>query len=141
MRTLDDFINEIKTLPPAPRILSQLLVLLNDVDMHAGRIVELIAIDPALTAKVLQRCNNAASGLGRPISDLNEAVTQVGFNAIYRLVAMVVGEGLLNAEQPGYGIGAGQLWEHSVTAALGARAHCPETGRRGESGVHGGAAA
>ena len=121
MRTLDNYINEIKTLPPAPRVLSQLLVLLNEVDSHAGQIVELIAFDPALTAKVLQRCNSAASGLGRPISDLNEAVTQVGFNAIYRLVAMVVGEGLLGSEQPGYGIATGQLWEHSVTTALAAR--------------------
>jgi putative nucleotidyltransferase with HDIG domain len=121
MQTLDDYINRVKTLPPAPRVLSQLLVLLNEVDLHAGQIVELIALDPALTAKVLQRCNNAASGLGRPISDLNEAVTQAGFNAIYRLVATVVGEGLLGSGQPGYGMGTGQLWEHSVTAAVAAR--------------------
>jgi len=121
MQTLDDYINKIKTLPPAPRVLSQLLVLLNEVDSHAGQIVELIAFDPALTAKILQRCNSATAGLGRPISDLDEAVTQLGFNAIYRLVAMVVGEGLLGSQQPGYGIGAGQLWEHSVTTALAAR--------------------
>jgi putative nucleotidyltransferase with HDIG domain len=121
MQTLDDYINQIKTLPPAPRVLSQLLILLNEVDLYAGRIVDLIALDPALTAKVLQRCNNAASGFGRPISDLHEAVTQVGFNAIYRLVAMVVGEGLLSSEQPGYGIATGELWEHSVTTAVAAR--------------------
>jgi putative nucleotidyltransferase with HDIG domain len=121
MQALDNFIKEIKTLPPAPRVLSQLLVLLNQPNAHAGQIVELIAFDPALTAKVLQRCNNAASGLGRSVSDLDEAVTHVGFNAIYRLVAMVIGEGLLGSEQPGYGIGAGELWEHSVTTAVSAR--------------------
>jgi putative nucleotidyltransferase with HDIG domain len=119
MQTLDNYINEIKTLPPAPRVLSQLLVLLNDTRAHASRIVELIAFDPALTAKVLQRCNNAASG--RSVSDLDEAVKQVGFNAIYRLVGIVIGEGLLGSEQQGYGIGRGELWEHSVTTALAAR--------------------
>ena len=116
---MDNYINEIKTLPPAPRVLSQLLVLLNDTGAHAGQIVELIAFDPALTAKVLQRCNSAASG--RSVSDLDEAVKQVGFNAIYRLVGMVIGEGLLGSEQQGYGIGRGELWEHSVTTALAAR--------------------
>jgi putative nucleotidyltransferase with HDIG domain len=121
MQTLDDYINQIKTLPPAPRVLWQLLVLLNDVDSHAGQIVELIALDPALTAKVLQRCNNAASGLSRPISDLDQAVALEGFNAIYRLVAAVVGESILSSGLPGYGIGAGQLWEHSVTTAVAAR--------------------
>ena len=119
MQALDNYINEIKTLPPAPRVLSQLLVLLNDTRAHASRIVELIAFDPALTAKVLQRCNSAASG--RSVSDLDEAVKQVGFNAIYRLVGMVIGEGLLGSEQQGYGIGRGELWEHSVTTALAAR--------------------
>ena len=34
---------------------------------------------------------------------------------------MVVGEGLLGGEQQGYGIGRGELWEHSVTTALAAR--------------------
>ena len=121
MQTLDNYIRKIRTLPPAPRVLSQLLALLDQVDLHACQIVELIALDPALTAKVLQHCNNAASGLGRPISGLDEAVTQVGFNTIYRLVAMVIGEGLLSSEQQGYGIAAGELWEHSVTTAIAAR--------------------
>ncbi len=121
MQALDNYIREIRTLPAAPRVLSRLLVLLNQEEAHAGQIVELIALDPALTAKVLQCCNNAAAGLGRPVSDLDQAVAQVGFNAIYRMVAMVVGEGLLSAEQEGYGIGMGELWEHSVTTAIAAR--------------------
>lgn len=121
MQALDKYINEIKTLPPAPRVLSQLLMLLNQPDVHASQIVELITFDPALTAKVLQRCNNAAFGLASSVSNLDEAVTLVGFNAIYRLVAMVVGESLLSAEQEGYGIGRGELWEHSVTSAVAAR--------------------
>ena len=121
MQALDNYINEVKTLPPAPRIITQLLLLLNQDDVHAGQIVELIALDPALTAKVLQRCNNAAAGLCHPVSDLDEGVAQVGFNAIYRMVAMVVGEGLLISEQQGYGIGGGELWEHSVTTAVAAR--------------------
>jgi putative nucleotidyltransferase with HDIG domain len=121
MQALDKYIDEIKTLPPAPRVLSQLLVLLSEDDADARQIVELIAFDPGLTAKVLQRCNSAASGLGHAVADLHEAVAQLGFNAIFRLVAMVIGEGLLGLEQRGYGIGAGELWEHSVTTAVAAR--------------------
>ena|ERR1039458_10042207 len=121
MQTLDNYIDGIKTLPPAPRVLAQLLTLLNQDEANADEIVALIALDPALTAKVLQRCNSAASGLGRCISDLDEAVGQLGFNAIYRLVAMVVGEGMMASAQQGYGIGTGELWEHSVTTAVAAR--------------------
>jgi putative nucleotidyltransferase with HDIG domain len=128
MQALDNYINEIKTLPPAPRVLSQLLVLLNEEESHAGQIVELISFDPALTAKVLQRCNNAAAGLGGSISSLDEAVTQVGFNAIYRLVAVVTGEALLGSEQKGYGIAAGEMWEHSVMTAVAAKVMASKLG-------------
>jgi len=130
---LDHYINEIKTLPPAPRVLSQLLVLLNEEEAHASQIVELITYDPALTAKVLQRCNNAATGLGGEVSSLGEAVTQVGFNAIYRLVAMVTGETLLGSEQRGYGIAAGEMWEHSVRTAVAAKVLAAKLG--GEENV------
>lgn len=121
MQALDKFINEVKTLPPAQPVLSELIVALNEDDTPAARVVDLIAVDPALTAKVLQRCNAAAFGLNHPVVDLPEGVTQLGFDTIFRLVTVVIGEGLLNAEQPGYGIGLGGLWEHSVATAVASR--------------------
>jgi putative nucleotidyltransferase with HDIG domain len=121
MQALDNYINEIKTLPPAPKVLARLLTLLSQEDADAGQIVDLIAIDPALTAKVLQRCNNAASGLAAPVCDLDDAVGLVGFNAIYRLVAMVIGESVLSRQQRAYGLGPGALWEHSAITGVAAK--------------------
>jgi len=121
MQALDNFINEVKTLPPAPRVLVRLMAVLNEDDAPASRIVDLIAVDPALTAKVLRHCNNASFGLAHSVSGLDEAVTQMGINEIYRLVAVVIGESMLGSEQPGYGIGMGGLWEHSITTAAAAR--------------------
>jgi putative nucleotidyltransferase with HDIG domain len=121
MQVLDDYINKVKSLPPAPRILTQLLTLLNDTEVDAGRIVELITFDPGLTAKLLQRCNSAASGLAEPVHDLHQAVYLMGFNEIYRMVAVVVGEGMLGTAQLGYGIDSGELWQHSATTGLAAK--------------------
>jgi putative nucleotidyltransferase with HDIG domain len=122
MRTLDNFIDEVKNLPPAPQVLAKLMAVLKEDDAPASHVVDLIALDPALTAKILQRCNSAASGLGHHIVDLNEAVTQVGLDTIFRLVAVVIGESALGAAQPGYGMALGGLWEHSLTTAVAARA-------------------
>ena len=121
MQILDDYINRIKSLPPAPRILPQLLGLLNQDDVDAEQIVDLITFDPGLTAKLLQRCNSAASGLSCPVHELSQAVMLLGFNEIYRMVAVVIGEGMMGTAQRGYGIGTGELWEHSATAGLAAR--------------------
>jgi len=121
MQALDEFINQVKTLPPAPRIFTQLICLLGEDDVDSASIVELIVFDPALTAKILHRCNQAARGLGQPIHSLPEAVMHLGFNEIYRCVAAVFGESMLCKAQLGYGIAAGELWRHSATAAIGAR--------------------
>jgi putative nucleotidyltransferase with HDIG domain len=121
MHILDDYINKVKTLPPAPRVLSQLLALLNDTEVDARRIVDLITFDPALTVKLMQRCNCASCGLAEPVEDIPQAVSLLGFNEIYRMVAVVIGESMLGAAQRGYGIDSGELWQHSATAALTAK--------------------
>ncbi len=124
----DQLINRVKMLPPAPRILSELLNLLRDEDVAVERIVQLITFDPALTAKVIRRCNSAAFAGTEPVHNLSEAVSRLGFNEIYRLVAAVVSESMLQAPQRGYGIATGELWHHSVTSALAARVTAAATG-------------
>lgn len=121
MELLDKYIDESSALPPAPRILVQLLSLLREENPDAEQIVRLIMFDPVLTARVLQFTNSAAIGLADPIHDLSEAVMRVGFNEIYRLVAAAVAETTLGAAQRGYGLAAGELWEHSVVSAVSAR--------------------
>ena len=119
--TMDQLISSVKSLPPAPKILPQLLELLNKDDVHVERIVDLIALDPALTAKVIQRCNSTSFGMSQPVSDLSVAMACLGFNEIYRIVTTVILESSLGKAQNGYGIGEGQLWEHSLVAAFSSR--------------------
>jgi putative nucleotidyltransferase with HDIG domain len=121
MQTVDSIIDQVKTLPPAPKILPELLNLLNQDDVPAENVEKLIAYDPALTIKVLQRCNSTSYGLAEPASDLDTAIRCLGFNEIYRIVTTVVLESSLGKAQKGYGIGEGHLWEHSVVSAIGAR--------------------
>src|SRR5690606_35193195 len=54
MRYIDDFIDKVRTLPPAPRVLPELLALLAEDDVDTSRVVTVISFDPALTANVLQ---------------------------------------------------------------------------------------
>lgn len=118
MQELDDYINKVKSLPPAPRILPELLSLLRKDDIDADRVVKLIAFDPGITAAVLRLCNSAYFAGASPASDLQEAVTRLGFRQVYQLVAAVSGSKMLGPAQKGYGIDAGELWEHSVVSAV-----------------------
>jgi len=121
MKTANDYIREASALPPAPKVVAALLPLLDQEDIDASRIVELVAIEPALTAKLLQDCNSVSAGLKQPVHDLAEAVVRLGFNDIYRRVISIVSQGALSSEQGGYGIAAGELWVHSAASALAAK--------------------
>jgi putative nucleotidyltransferase with HDIG domain len=121
MQTLDDYLDGVDHLPPAPRILPELLSLLAKENVDSSRVVELIAFDPAVTASVLQLCNSAFLGSARAAEDLQEAVTRLGFRQISRVVASVTSSRMLGQEQAGYGIDRGELWHHSVASALAAQ--------------------
>jgi putative nucleotidyltransferase with HDIG domain len=120
MQELDDYINRVQHLPPAPKILPQLLALLSRDNIDSSQVVDLMMYDPALTAAALQLCNSAYFA-AVPASDLSEAVARLGFQRIYQLVAAVSGARLLSSAQKGYGIDEGELWKHSVASAVAAQ--------------------
>jgi putative nucleotidyltransferase with HDIG domain len=121
MQELDDYISKVKHLPPAPRVLPRLMSLLGKVDIDTSQVVEAISFDPALTAKVLQMCNSAYFASSTPASDLQEAITRLGYNQIYRTVVSLSGVQVLAPPQKGYGIAAGELWRHAVATAIAAQ--------------------
>jgi putative nucleotidyltransferase with HDIG domain len=118
MASLDDFIDKVQSLPPAPRILPELLTLLGHDDPDTHRVVELITYDPALTTKVIKLCNSAFFRGAEAVQDVQGAVTRLGFNQIYQAVASAVGEGTFAEAQKGYGIARGELWRHCAVTAI-----------------------
>lgn len=128
MRDLDEYINGVTTLPPAPRVLTELLSLLADEEVDSDQVVTVIGYDPGLTASVLQLCNSAVFSGATPAADLSEAVHRLGFNRVYQLVAALVGGKSLGPPQRGYGIDKGELWKHSVAAAVAAQGVADELG-------------
>ncbi len=121
MQELDDYINRVQHLPPAPKVLPQLMGLLNKDDVPTQQVVQLLSYDMSLTAGVLQLCNSAFLGAAQPASDLQEAVNRLGFRQVYRLVVAISGARLMSASQKGYGIDEGELWQHAVTTAVAAQ--------------------
>jgi putative nucleotidyltransferase with HDIG domain len=121
MQAIDNYIKSVRTLPAAPRVVPELLKLLNQPNVESGKIVKLISIDPALTTNVLRICNSAYFGAAVPTCDVQEAVTRLGFQQVFQLVVAATGAKFLGAAQKGYGLDHGELWKHSVAAAVAAQ--------------------
>ncbi|HEY4581920.1 MAG TPA: HDOD domain-containing protein [Lysobacter sp.] len=84
--TLVRTIGRVGSLPPPPSLYMELERLMQDPDVGAAEIAELISQDPAVVAKVLRLCNSAYFSSGRAITDMRTAVTRLGTRILQRLV-------------------------------------------------------
>ncbi|MHC9086436.1 HDOD domain-containing protein [Luteimonas sp. RIT-PG2_3] len=79
-------LERVGALPSAPTQYLALTRLLRDPDVAAPAISDVIAQDPALTARVLRLSNSAYYATGREIGDLRTAVVRLGNDTLRRLV-------------------------------------------------------
>jgi putative nucleotidyltransferase with HDIG domain len=84
-------------------------------------ISELIGLDQALAASVLQMANSASLGFNFVCSSISDAVMRLGIKRIKVLVLGAASSGPLTRRLNGYRLGAGDLWNHSVATAVTAQ--------------------
>jgi HD-like signal output (HDOD) protein len=79
-------VGRVSKLPAMPQVYAQLQGMLSDDDTSVHDVARLIATDVAIAAKVLQLVNSAFFRLARRISNIEQAVSHLGFGAIRNLV-------------------------------------------------------
>ncbi len=119
--SLDQIVRGVNDLPALPHVVDQVLKLTEDPNSTVKELNDIICQDQALTAKVLRLANSAYYGYPRRIGTIVEAIVILGFNAIRNLVLAASVHNLLNKEVPGYQLGPGELWRHSIACAMTAR--------------------
>ena len=117
---IDQLLDGVEKLPPAPKLLPQLMHALSDMDCDMSSVVDMITFDPALTARLLQMCNSAYFGLAQRVASVSEAVSRLGFHEVYHVVAIMSGEKFLRPAHS-TGLDPERLWKHAVITAFAAR--------------------
>ncbi|XAL98283.1 HDOD domain-containing protein [Phycisphaeraceae bacterium D3-23] len=84
-RRIELILRQIDSLPTLPAVATRLLQLTASDESHLSEVVEMIAADPALTAKVLSLCKSADKGV-RDVLTIDRAVKLLGFHAIRNAV-------------------------------------------------------
>jgi putative nucleotidyltransferase with HDIG domain len=120
MDAIDNLLQRVETLPPAPKLLPQLLAALSDLDADISRVVDLITYDPALTVKVLQVCNSAYYALSMRVSTVAEAVNRLGFHGVYTIAAVASSEDFLKTSRRS-ALDPHAMWRHLVSSAFAAQ--------------------
>jgi HD-like signal output (HDOD) protein len=105
-------------LPSAPQVFSQIGKLLADLNSSLNQVVELVRLDTALAARVLQVSNGAFYGFTERCSSLDEAINRLGFREIHRLVGVIAAQNLFCNELRIHQVSGQLVWENSVSSAL-----------------------
>jgi len=74
-----------KTLPSPPGVATQIISLANDPEADMNKIAKVLAMDPAITAKILRIANSPMYAQQRKTENLRQAVVVLGLNATISL--------------------------------------------------------
>jgi HD-like signal output (HDOD) protein len=126
--TPEQVVRELRHLPSAPKVLPKLKRLLSDGNSSMTEIVQLIHLDPGISAKVLQTANSAYYSKGTRCSNVDDAVNRVGYDQVYELVAYAVASQVLVRPLESYQIEPDQMWLSAVACGLAAETLAELTG-------------
>ncbi|MGF1484109.1 MAG: HDOD domain-containing protein [Opitutales bacterium] len=115
---IETVIAEVRDLPPTPQILPKLQKILRDPEAGLDDVVDLVKVDPALTAQIVRLSNSGWYGGSTPSENINDAINRVGFQEVYKLVSLVTSNQVLGIAAPIYHMAKGELFERSIGAAL-----------------------
>jgi len=112
--SLARIVGEVSLLPSLPQAFYEISNCLRRPNATVGDAARIISRDVAMTANVMKLVNSAFFGARRQISNVERAVSYLGFDS---LITLVLGHGL-------FAVGAANmeaLWEHSIQTAIAAR--------------------
>lgn len=118
MHALESFFEKITSLPMMPKVIQEVLKLMEDDDVDIDSVIKRISMDQVLTAKVLRLSNSSYYGRSGSIKTLNEALQVTG---LQNLKTLVVASGITAAFSNIEGVDLNSFWKNSLVSANLAR--------------------
>ncbi|MGH8019623.1 MAG: HDOD domain-containing protein [Opitutaceae bacterium] len=118
--------NEMAPLPASSVRLAQLV---GDADAGLDDLAEVVALDQALTVRMLRMANSVFSASETRVTDVKEAVMRLGAAQVLAFALSAHARTLMQKPVRAYALEEHELWKHSVRAAL-ATELMPKVARR-----------
>lgn len=108
-------------LPVMPQVVLKARQIMADVNSGIKDVVKVLETDQAFATKILKVANSAYYGMSGKIATIQHASVILGYKTIGELITLASCSGLLNRVLEGYGLGAGDLWRHSMSVGIGSK--------------------
>ncbi|MCX8157490.1 MAG: HDOD domain-containing protein [Verrucomicrobiae bacterium] len=131
-RAARELLHSVNILPSPPATYLKVLRALESPDSSLDTIGQIIAQDPAMTAKLLQLANSAAFGLQQQVADPTTAVMYLGLETTKALILLAHTFSYFEKLRPA-DFSLEVLWNHSLMTAHAARQLARAENLRGEA--------
>jgi putative nucleotidyltransferase with HDIG domain len=119
--TTEQLIDEASNLPPFPQAAQKALALIRNPEVNPASLAQVIGADQVLTAHMLRWANSAYYGLEKRVVTVQQAIVILGLDVIQELIMTHSVSVHLNSAVPGYDLQPGELWQHALGTAIGAK--------------------
>jgi HD-like signal output (HDOD) protein len=109
MLQLPEALDLAQQLPAGPRLLAELGRLVRDPATDAEDVVRLLRRDASLVSRIIRMANSAAYAGDEPTASIEQAVIEIGFGEVHRLVGALAAVQLADRPQPLHGT-TGSRW-------------------------------
>ncbi|MBI4878658.1 MAG: HDOD domain-containing protein [Planctomycetes bacterium] len=120
MINLAEVIDSAMSLEPLSATASRLADIVSAEDFDLREVAEVVSYDQALTGRVLRSANSVLRGGSREIATVKDAVARLGSGVVLSYAIASAMRGRMAGALPAYGYAEGELFQHSVCAALAA---------------------
>jgi putative nucleotidyltransferase with HDIG domain len=114
-----EILEKVKSVVSLPPTATKIVQLVQKEDVKIAELTSLIEFDPGLTTNMLRLANSAEIGGLKEINSIRNAVVRLGMKRIFQLVMLSTVSPIAQKPVRGYGLPAGELWEHSIAVAIG----------------------
>lgn len=104
-------------LPALPDLAIKIRDKLDDPNVSAEQLLNLLSTDPSITVQIIKAANSAAFSSGAPVDTLRGAISRIGYRMLRNLVMTITMGKLFNAANPVINRRIKTLWEHSREVA------------------------
>jgi putative nucleotidyltransferase with HDIG domain len=119
--SIDQLIREANKLPPIPQAAQKTLALMRNSEANAANLARVISTDQVLVARVLRWANSAYFGTANQIITVQQAIVVLGIDRLQELIMSYSLSDHLNRSVSGYDLQHGELWQHALGTAIGAK--------------------
>jgi HD-like signal output (HDOD) protein len=114
----DSVLRIANTFPATQQVLAQLGILLRDPGASIVQVTSILKRDVSLSARLIRTANSAVFAQDSPVAAVEDAITVVGFQEVYRLVGIAVINQVSDGGLPYYGLTSKRFYDNSLFTAL-----------------------